>query len=110
MVRSELNSPCDVKGFEHLTKGQYGVRALVALYMQAVPWAVKEVHNRAFGRVPMNIELDVDVHHEHNDLDYMTTAELIAYTDVLKQKLEAHANRAAIDTTAAVVEPEPEAK
>jgi len=53
----ELDEPCTVKGFEHLSWFRAGLLNLLRLYVEGVPWAVREVHNRAFGRVPLDIDI-----------------------------------------------------
>jgi hypothetical protein len=53
----ELSEPCQIPEFKGMSWLQAGLRTLLICYVSGEPWAVKEVHNRAFERVPMNIDI-----------------------------------------------------
>ncbi len=40
-----------------MTWFEAGILTLLRLYVAGVPWAVREVHNRCFGRVPLNVDV-----------------------------------------------------
>ena len=54
-LRTELSELCELPGFEHLTKFEYGIRNVVARFMEGDRWAVKFVTDRLFGRVPFEV-------------------------------------------------------
>lgn len=55
-----LHEPCTLPGYERMTWFEAGIRNLLTFYVLGEQWAVREVHNRAFGRVPLNVDLDVE--------------------------------------------------
>jgi hypothetical protein len=69
-----LDEPCDLPGFEGMTWGEAGRRTLLIAYVAGEQWAVKEVHNRAYGRVPLAVDASVNVAMPLADL---STEELI---------------------------------
>jgi hypothetical protein len=82
---AELDQPCGVKGFEHLTKFQWGLQEIIERWMDGERWAVKYVTDRIWGPVPLNV--DVEVAHRPPDLSSMTEDELLAQVEQLRQKL-----------------------
>ena len=54
---TELGEQCTVPGHENESWFRAGLLGLLRLYVEGVPWAVREVHNRAFGRVPLDVAL-----------------------------------------------------
>jgi hypothetical protein len=84
---AKLDEPCGVPGYEHMTKFDFGIDGLIDLFMDGERWAVKEVLNRVFGRVP----LDIEITQPAVDISVMTDDELLARVEVLREGLRAMA-------------------
>src|SRR5262245_1217264 len=54
---SELSERCEVPGFEHLSKWDYGIYQLIEEFQKGTRWAIVLVFNRLYGRIPLSIEL-----------------------------------------------------
>ena len=80
-LTSELNEPCEVPGFEHLTKFAYGIRSVVARFCEGDRWAVTFVVNRLFGRVPLDVTATVT---QGIALHEMSPEELVRRVDALR--------------------------
>src|SRR5687768_17049425 len=59
LLRAEADAPCEVPGYEHLTKLQFALSAVMDKAMDGDKWAVSFVTNRLFGRVPLNVDVEV---------------------------------------------------
>lgn len=57
-LREKGDEPCEVEGFEGMTWFEAVISTLFRQAVAGVPWAVKELHNRAFGRVPFDVKVD----------------------------------------------------
>jgi len=106
---AELSEPCDVPGFEHLSKWEYGIRNVVGRFMEGDRWAVTFVTNRLFGRVPLEIDVKQEGVAATAELEKLTDAELLQRIEALRtmtlETIEADARYA----DAVLVEPEDEA-
>jgi hypothetical protein len=98
VLRHRLDEPCDIDGFRHMSWFDAGMRTLLMLYVSGEAWAVKEVHNRAFGRVPVALDVTVD---QRDDLAEMSTADLVRRAEELaataRALIEAPIDSAPID-------------
>jgi hypothetical protein len=89
LLMAEANEPSKIPGYEHLTKMQVGVSTLMDLYQHGVQWAVKEVHNRLFGRVPLDVNATITPQSPTPDLDELTDEELTARAEELLARMRA---------------------
>jgi|SRR5262245_9969861 len=80
----ELSEMCEVPGFEHLTKWEYGIRNVVARFMEGDRWAVTFVTNRLFGRVPLEIDVKEQQAAAESSLDSMSDADLLQRIEQLR--------------------------
>jgi hypothetical protein len=88
MLWAEGNQPCDEPGFEHLTKLQRGVRAVLDKFQEGDRWAVKFVTERLFGRVPINVDMTMTNGNAYDvGLMHLTDEELAARLDALRAQL-----------------------
>jgi hypothetical protein len=83
LLAAAADEPSDMRGCEHLTKQQVGIRMLMELYQNGVQWAVKEVHNRLYGRVPYDVQATVT---PKPDVSQLSPEELLARLDALREK------------------------
>lgn len=77
------DAPCDLAGFEGLTFFEAGLRTLMRLYAVGDMDAVKEIHNRCFGRVPLAINVEAST---ATSAPSGTPDELLARLDVLRDE------------------------
>lgn len=78
-LATELSEPCEVAGFEHLSKFHYGIRNIVGRFMEGDKWAAKFVIDRLFGRVPFEITAA-----PANPLESLAEDELLERLDLLR--------------------------
>lgn len=83
-LQAGLNERCDIEGFEHLTFFEYGIRSLMYLWCAGDKWACTFVANRVWGRVPLDIAMDVTT---HESLQALSDQELLARVDALRAQL-----------------------
>jgi hypothetical protein len=60
-LKAEGDTPCEVPGFEHLTKHEYWIKKLWALAMAGERWASTQIMNRLYGRVPLTVEMEMEL-------------------------------------------------
>jgi hypothetical protein len=110
-IKAELRAigeeSCGKPGFEHLTKWQYTLREVFELAMAGDRWAVKYITDRLYGRVPLTVEMDVDVTQREPDLSDLSEAELLARVEIVRAMLTAPKADAPTDMTDAVLIDDP---
>ena len=83
-LRSALHEQCTRPGKEHLTWLQFIVSGLIEAAADRVPWATKELLNRAFGRVPIAVDAAITV--GRTAAPGSTPDELLARLDMLREE------------------------
>jgi hypothetical protein len=85
LLCAEGNAPCALPGYEHLTNLQALVRVLWDKALGGNRWAATTVLNRMFGRVPLDVEMQVT--QQPPDLTVLTDTELRARLEMLRELL-----------------------
>jgi hypothetical protein len=99
-LRSALHEQCTRPGKENLTWLQFIVSGLIEAAADRVPWATREVFNRAFGRIPIAVNVDAHLTAELTD---RTPDELLARLDALRDEARLLRDNTAIDAEVADV-------
>lgn len=94
-LRSALHEQCTRPGKEHLTWLQFIVAGLIEAAADRVPWATKELLNRAFGRVPIAVDAAITV--GRTAAPDSTPDELLARLDMLREEARQLRDSRAID-------------
>jgi hypothetical protein len=95
------SKPCQVPGFEHMSRYEYGIHNLMLQFMQGEKWAVILVLNRLFGRVPLDVEVTAAVTAQAQaNVESMSSTELAARAGALRKLLMEDAKREAAEQAA----------
>jgi hypothetical protein len=78
-----LGEPCDISGFEHMSKFEFGIEMIVTKFMAGDRWAVKFVTERLWGRVP----IELGVTQRLPDLSRVPPDELLERVDRIREQL-----------------------
>lgn len=82
LLQADANEPCGEPGFEHLTNAQFASKLLWAKAKTGDLRWFKELMNRLFGRVPLNVDMSVSP--IPTDLSELTDAQLAERLDALR--------------------------
>jgi hypothetical protein len=84
MLFAAGNESCGIQGFEHLTKLEFGIQALMVKVMNGDVKAWKLVTERIWGKVPLNVRINQS--RDGEDLALLTDDELAQRAQELAQR------------------------
>ena len=96
LARAELGEPCPYPGFEHLTCHQYVVKVWVRQAMEGNEKSRKELHDRLYGKVPLQLNVEQQQQEAAIELSALPDEKLadLAIEAALAVKAEIAARRA----------------